>query len=248
MGLIHFYFQPGEALTVYAIFGFLALPFYKVRKEINLIVGIILLALSAYFGIKILMPFPLILLGLTAGQYRLFENISVHRKKIMLVTIVMFCVSIVSWLYQWHYVPTANVNINHLSKIQLEEHITNMEQFALIGLQFSPFVSAFYMGVIILCLQSVLFQRLLSPLKAYGRMALTNYLGQTALILIIGHTFQLIGQLRFLESLWICLGIYVFQLIFSKLWLHYFRFGPLEWLWRMGTYWTVPPLRKRKDF
>lgn len=85
-------------------------------------------------------------------------------------------------------------------------------------------------------------------LKAYGRMALTNYLGQTALILIIGHTFQLIGQLRFLESLWICLGIYVFQLIFSKLWLHYFCFGPLEWLWRMGTYWTVPPLRKRKDF
>jgi len=248
MGLIHFYFQPGEALTVYAIFGLLALPFYKVRKEFNLLIGLVLLALTAYFGIKIAMPFPLILLGLAAGQYHLFENIPIHRKKITLLTIVMFCVSIGSWLYQWQYVPDANVNIDHLSKTQLEEHITNIEQFGLIGLQFSPFVSLFYMGTIILCLQNSRFQRLLSPLKAYGRMALTNYLGQTALILIIGHSFQLIGQLRFIESLWICLGIYVFQLLCSKLWLSYFRFGPLEWLWRMGTYWTVPPLRKTKDF
>ncbi|WP_155592214.1 DUF418 domain-containing protein [Lysinibacillus cavernae] len=246
MGLVHAYFQPGEALTIYAIFGFVAMPFYKVRKEINLIIGLALLAITAYFGIKIAMPFPLILLGLAVGQYRLFENIDVHRNKIMLVTIGMFCISIGSWLYQWQYVPEAIDNLNNLSKEQMEEHITNIEQFALIGLQFSPIVSVFYMGTIILFLQSSLFQRLLSPLKAYGRMALTNYLGQTALILLIGHAFNLIGHLRFIESLWICLGIYVFQLLFSKLWLHFFRFGPMEWLWRMGTYWTVSPLRQGK--
>ena len=100
------------------------------------------------------------------------------------------------------------------------------------------------MGAITLLLQSTLFQRLLAPLKAYGRMALTNYLGQTVLILLIGHAFGLIGQLRYLESLWICLGIYVCQLLFSKLWLYFFRFGPMEWLWRIGTYWTIPPYDK----
>jgi uncharacterized membrane protein YeiB len=246
MGIVHFYFQPGEALTVYAIFGFLALPFYKIRKQFNLIIGLILLAITAYWGLKILMPFPLILLGLTAGQYRLFENISIHRNKIILVTIVMGCISIASWIYQWQYVPDAIDTMDQLSKDQLDVHITNIEQFALIGLQFSPFASAFYMGTIILLLQNSLFQQLLSPLKAYGRMALTNYLGQTALILVIGHAFQLIGQLRYIESLWICLGIYVCQLLFSKLWLHFFRFGPMEWLWRMGTYWTAPPLRQSK--
>lgn len=249
MGLVHFYFQPGEALTVYAIFGFVALPFYKMRKDINLILGFILLAITAYFGLKILMPFPLILLGLAAGQYHLFENISLHRNKIMLVTIVMGFISMASWFYQWQYVPEPLVNIQHLPKDQLAAHITNIEQFSLIGLQFSPFASAFYMGTIILLLQSTLFQRLLAPLKAYGRMALTNYLGQTALILLIGHTFGLIGQLRYLESLWICLGIYGCQLLFSKLWLYFFRFGPMEWLWRIGTYWTIPPLRQStKDY
>lgn len=34
MGIIHFFFQPGEALTVYAIFGFLALPFIKCGKKL----------------------------------------------------------------------------------------------------------------------------------------------------------------------------------------------------------------------
>jgi len=230
-----------------AIFGFVALPFYKMRKDINLILGFILLAITAYFGLKILMPFPLILLGLAAGQYHLFENISLHRNKISLVTIVMGFISMASWFYQWQYVPEPLVNIQHLPKDQLEPHITNIEQFSLIGLQFSPFASAFYMGTIILLLQNTLFQRLLAPLKAYGRMALTNYLGQTVLILLIGHAFGLIGQLRYLESLWICLGIYVCQLLFSKLWLYFFRFGPMEWLWRIGTYWTIPPLRQSKE-
>ncbi|MGA3599050.1 DUF418 domain-containing protein [Lysinibacillus agricola] len=244
IGLVHFYFQPGEALTVYAIFGLIALPFYKVRKEINVTIGLILLAVTAFYGIKIAMPFPLILLGLAAGQYRIFEKINDKRKSIFFFTVIMFFISIGGLLYQWHYVPDAMVNIDNMTKVEFTEHVTNIEKFSLIGLQFSPFVSAFYAGLLMLLLQHPLCQFLLSPLKDYGRMALTNYLGQTALILIIGNAFHLIGNIRFIQSLWICIGIYIFQLLFSKLWLKFFRFGPLEWLWRMGTYWTVPSMLK----
>ena len=244
IGLVHFYFQPGEALTVYAIFGLIALPFYKVRKEINVIIGLLLLAVTAYYGIKIAMPFPLILLGLAAGQYRIFEKINDNRKSILFFTVIMFFISLGGLLYQWHYVPEAMANIDNMTKDEFTEHVTNIEKFSLIGLQFSPFVSAFYVGLLILLLQQPLFQALLSPLKDYGRMALTNYLGQTALILLIGNAFHLIGNIRFIQSLWICIGIYIFQLLFSKIWLKFFKFGPLEWLWRMGTYWTVPSLLK----
>lgn len=243
-GLVHAFFHPGEALTVYAIFGLLALPFYKAHKEINLTIGLLLLAVTAYFGIKIVMPLPLILLGLAAGQYRIFEHISVKRKKIIVFTIMMFFISIGGWLYQWYYVPDALVSFDTLSEEKLSEHITNIEQFALIGLQFSPFISAFYVGLIILLLQLHFFKIVLGPLKEYGRMALTNYLGQTALILFIGHAFQLIGNISYIQSLWICLGIYIIQLLCSRLWLKFFRFGPFEWLWRMGTYWTVPSMFK----
>ncbi|MFJ8517636.1 DUF418 domain-containing protein [Lysinibacillus xylanilyticus] len=244
IGLVHFYFQPGEALTVYAIFGLIALPFYKVRKEINVTIGLLLLAVTAYYGIKIAMPFPLILLGLAAGQYRIFEKINDNRKSILFFTVIMFFISLGGLLYQWDYVPEAMANIDNMTKDEFTEHVTNIEKFSLIGLQFSPFVSAFYVGLLILLLQQPLFQALLSPLKDYGRMALTNYLGQTALILLIGNAFHLIGNIRFIQSLWICIGIYIFQLLFSKIWLKFFKLGPLEWLWRMGTYWTVPSLLK----
>ncbi|MEQ6353339.1 DUF418 domain-containing protein [Lysinibacillus sp. M3] len=244
IGLVHFYFQPGEALTIYAIFGLIALPFYKVRKEINLTIGLILLAVTAYFGFKIAMPFPLMLLGLAAGQYRIFEKIHDNRKRIVILTVIMFFISVGGLLYQWHYVPEAMVNFDQMTEDELKVHVTNIEKFTLIGLQFSPFVSAFYVGLLMLLLQRPLCQVLLSPLKDYGRMALTNYLGQTALILIIGNAFHLIGNIRFIQSLWICIGIYIFQLLFSKIWLKYFKFGPFEWLWRMGTYWTVPSLLK----
>ncbi|MFE3574781.1 DUF418 domain-containing protein [Lysinibacillus sp. NPDC059133] len=244
IGLVHFYFQPGEALTIYAIFGLIALPFYKVRKEINLTIGLILLAVTAYFGVKIVMPFPLILLGLAAGQYRIFEKIHDNRKRIAIMTVIMFFISIGGLLHQWHYVPDAMVDFNNITEDEYAKHVTNVEQFPLIGLQFSPFVSAFYVGLLMLLLQLPIFQILLSPLKDYGRMALTNYLGQTALILIIGNAFHLIENIRLVQSLWICIGIYIFQLLFSKIWLKFFKFGPFEWFWRMGTYWTVPSLLK----
>ncbi|MFJ8461576.1 DUF418 domain-containing protein [Lysinibacillus xylanilyticus] len=242
LGLVHFYFQPGEALTIYSIFGLIALPFYKVRKEINVTIGLILLAVTAYYGNKLAMPFPLMLLGLTAGQYRIFEKINENRKSLFAFTIIMFCISIGGLLYQWHYVPDAVVNFNNMSESEIKEYDTNSLKFAIIGLQISPFVSAFYVGLLMLLLQHPLCQFLLSPLKDYGRMALTNYLGQTALILIIGNVFHL--KIHLIQSLWICIGIYIFQLLFSKLWLKFFRFGPIEWLLRMGTYWTVPTMLK----
>jgi hypothetical protein len=34
------------------------------------------------------------------------------------------------------------------------------------------------------------------------------------------------------------------DLAYSPAWLRYFRFGPVEWLWRSTTYWKIQPLRR----
>ena len=44
----------------------------------------------------------------------------------------------------------------------------------------------------------------------------------------------------------IALGVYGFQIAFSTLWMKHFRFGPVEWVWRMLTYGEVLPLRREK--
>ena len=81
-------------------------------------------------------------------------------------------------------------------------------------------------------------------LLAAGRMALTNYLSQTVLgvllltILLADVTVNRSGILLF------CLVVWVLQLWWSQAWLNRFRFGPAEWLWRVATYRQPQQLRR----
>ena len=36
--------------------------------------------------------------------------------------------------------------------------------------------------------------------------------------------------------------IYLLQVLFSQWWLHHFRYGPMEWLWRTLTYGHRQPI------
>ncbi|WP_053971579.1 DUF418 domain-containing protein [Mangrovimonas sp. ST2L15] len=71
-----------------------------------------------------------------------------------------------------------------------------------------------------------------------GKMALTNYLSQTIISIIIfyGIGFGLAGKLGFTVIMIIAFTIFFLQMIFSKVWLSYFKYGPMEWLWRKLTY------------
>jgi uncharacterized protein len=77
-------------------------------------------------------------------------------------------------------------------------------------------------------------------IRDVGRMALTNYLTQTALgVLFLQVIF---GDTAFSRTeLVVCvLIIWALQLWWSKAWLSRFRFGPAEWLWRAATYRRLP--------
>lgn len=82
-------------------------------------------------------------------------------------------------------------------------------------------------------------------LYAVGRMAFSNYIGQSLICtwLFYGYGLGLFGQLDRLDLLIVVLAIWVFQFYFSLWWLSRFQFGPLEWLWRALTYLRRPPLK-----
>ncbi len=71
-----------------------------------------------------------------------------------------------------------------------------------------------------------------------GRMALTNYISQSliGIWLFYGIGLGLGASLGLGQTELVALGVFIFQIFFSKLWLNFFRFGPLEWIWRMLTY------------
>lgn len=82
-----------------------------------------------------------------------------------------------------------------------------------------------------------------------GRMALTNYVGQSVICTLVFYSTGLGLGGTMGPTLYLPIGfaVYGFQVIASRLWLERFRFGPLEWLWRMLTYGEWFPLSKRAE-
>jgi uncharacterized protein len=70
-----------------------------------------------------------------------------------------------------------------------------------------------------------------------GKLALTNYIAQSMLMstLLYGYGFGLGRQFKQAELLALALAIFFVQLVFSHIYLRYFKQGPLEWLWRRWT-------------
>ena len=103
----------------------------------------------------------------------------------------------------------------------------------------SLFVALGHAGVVMLICKAGLLSWLTARLAAVGRMALSNYLMQSILCttLFEGWGFGLFGKLDRAELLGVVVAIWLIQLMVSPLWLRYFRFGPMEWLWRSLTYW-----------
>lgn len=83
---------------------------------------------------------------------------------------------------------------------------------------------------------------------APGRMALTNYIGQSVIgvLLFYGIGLGLGAGIGLGLVVLIAAGVWILQAIISRVWLHYCQFGILEWMWRMLTYGkTFRLVRKR---
>jgi uncharacterized protein len=118
-----------------------------------------------------------------------------------------------------------------------------------LGFQFnywgSLLASSGYVGLVMLWAQWGGLPRLQTALAAVGRTALSNYFLQTliATTIFYGHGFGLFGAVERTGQILFVLAIWIFQLVWSPIWLHYFRFGPAEWLWRSLTYRQLQPMR-----
>jgi uncharacterized protein len=111
----------------------------------------------------------------------------------------------------------------------------------------SLLVSLGWIGLVMLVCRRQAWRRWTRPLAAVGRTALSNYLLQTLLCttLFYGHGFGLFGRLERTGQAAIVVAVWIVQLVVSPLWLHHFRFGPAEWLWRSLTYLELQPMRRR---
>ncbi|WP_178983531.1 DUF418 domain-containing protein [Winogradskyella helgolandensis] len=88
--------------------------------------------------------------------------------------------------------------------------------------------------------------KLLIWLAPAGKMAFTNYILHTVfgITFFYGIGFGWAGKMGFTMITLIAIAYFLLQVVFSTLYLNYFKYGPLEWLWRQLTYGKFLKIRK----
>lgn len=88
--------------------------------------------------------------------------------------------------------------------------------------------------------------RIWQTLSYPGRMALSNYVGQSVfgILIFYGIGFGYGATLGLVATTMIALAVMVAEIAISAVWLRYFTYGPLEWIWRMWNYRCLIPLRR----
>jgi uncharacterized protein len=103
-----------------------------------------------------------------------------------------------------------------------------------------------WLGVFLLLCKSPLVAGLKASVGAVGRMALTNYLAHSLMAAIVFIPMGWYGELARNELYLVVAGMWAVNIAFSMAWLSVFTMGPLEYLWRAGTYGSWPRLLKSK--
>jgi uncharacterized protein len=101
-------------------------------------------------------------------------------------------------------------------------------------------------GLIILLYKSGWFNWLFALMRPVGQMAFTNYLMQSILcgLFFYGIGLGMFGKLERYQIYYVVGAVWVLEIVWSHVWLRYFRFGPFEWLWRSLTYWKRQPIKR----
>jgi len=107
-------------------------------------------------------------------------------------------------------------------------------------------VSLGYIGVVMFICKSATWQRFKHVFSVVGKMAFSNYILTSIICSFIfyGHGFALFGDVERWIQVLIVPGVWIILILFSLFWLRHFYYGPLEWLWRVLTYWHRQPMRR----
>ncbi|NRQ32217.1 DUF418 domain-containing protein [Nonomuraea sp. NN258] len=236
-GIAHQLAQPGEALLPYAVFGALVLlPASYLPRAAVPVAGVLATAAALPLGGGLLLIPGLFLLGQAAADYR-----HVLGGGDVLGGRPALGGRLPVWLLAAGLVTAVPLVLWYLSvPVQQRAFGPGEPIAAAAGLA----TAAAYTGALLLLLGTragAAVARVLAPL---GRMALTNYLLATPLVLLAATPLGLTDSAAFGSVFAPAAVIIAAQAAFSAWWLARFRHGPAEWVWRRATWGR--PLRNRR--
>lgn len=180
----------------------------------------------------------LFLIGMLAGQKGILSDVRKHKR--LLIGIFAVCGVIglaTNYLGAW-------LHMTGITRLDFGQMLMGYGVNSLFG----PVLAFAYIAGIALFIQRWSWAKLFSPFAAVGRMALTNYLAQSliATTIFYGYGFGFGGTVGRMGTIGISLVIFAAQIVFSICWLRFYRYGPMEWLWRSLAYGSRQPMGMEK--
>ncbi|MEB2301656.1 DUF418 domain-containing protein [Lysinibacillus xylanilyticus] len=237
IGIVHIFVFWGSILAIYAVIGFLLIPFYHAKVStiskwlftiitvhILCILGQILMpnqeAFSTVFGLlgnDAITIFIMFLTGFLVAKADWISHISEYSKQIKWLQFVTFPLFVGISIWIWFASQGEDQNLN-----------------SVISLGVIP-TTYFYLACLFVMLENKKIAKLLKPIGRVGQMAFTNYLAQSfiglALISLMGLEVVSPSDVVIIAPL-----TFVIQIIFSVIWFKFFKMGPFEKVWRFMTY------------
>ena len=177
----------------------------------------------------------LFLLGFYIGRNRFYADLKSRKTQLKHLALYGFIVGMpLSFLYAWSAMNGRPLGLGTHAVLY----------FASVF----PLVFA-YIAAICFCYLSRPQWKIFRFCAMPGRMALTNYIGQSVfgMLLFYGIGLGFGAGVGLVYVVMIATGVWIMQALFSGIWLRYFQFGPLEWIWRMLTYGKVFKLVKDRN-
>jgi uncharacterized protein len=264
-GLVHgFLIWNGDILTEYALVGFLLIPFAK-RSSVTVVAWSLAVFLfmpitrSIHDTLSLDLNRDSIAQTLMTGNYLEFlrTNMLVYTNRLVIsilyIAQTISCFLLGLWLGRVGALEKPKEHrlflLGALALMLLFAwwgYRNSRENFFLDVLFASPTLGFAYIAALAFLVSFVPFQKLFYFFSYTGRMPLTTYIGASVILgyLFFGYGLGWYGQFYSGEWIRIALILYGSQIIFSWLWLRFFRVGPLEWLWRSLTYGKFQPIRR----
>ena len=190
-----------------------------------------------YFG-RFYYTFGYFLIGLWLGKIGFFNALSTFKPKVKKVLkwsaiALIPIIGLIAGTFATASQPIDFSSWQHIIAFNFMDWM-NIAMTSIIGCLF------------ILGYQKEKWEKRLNFFAPYGRMALTNYVLQSVIgaFLLFGWGLGLIDNIRTLYLLLFALLMITLQTLISKHWLANYKYGPLEWLWRCGTYLKWQPFLK----
>lgn len=107
-------------------------------------------------------------------------------------------------------------------------------------------MTVYVCGFTLLYYKTEVARKVLDRLAPVGRMSVTNYMMQSVMgiTLFYGFGLNMAVECSLLECALAGLAVFAIQIIYSNWWIRRFYYGPVEWLWRVLTWFKRVPFRR----